>query len=94
MSKYTDYKVTTWIRAKFNEEVDLQNIIKDIEQGAIPPAFDNKHDIEYENLTETEEFLPIEENDNQPTIEVYEDVKDTENWQECIWDNVNKFKTV
>lgn len=83
MQKYIDYKVTTWIRAKFNEEVDLHEVIKSIENGAAPPAFNNEYDIEYENLTETEKFITPEENDGQSTIEVYEG----EQFQECIWDN-------
>lgn len=87
MSKYIDYKVETWIRVKFNEDVDIQEVIDKLKKGTLPPNFGNEYDVEYENLTETEEFINPIENDGQSTIEVYEDVKDTENWQECIWDN-------
>ena len=87
MSKYIDYKVETWIRVKFNEDINLQEVIDKLEKGTLPPDFGNEYDVEYENLTETEEFISPIENDGQSTIEVYEDVKDTENWQECIWDN-------
>lgn len=33
MSKYLDYKVTTWVRVKFSDDVNLQQVIKDIEEG-------------------------------------------------------------
>jgi hypothetical protein len=93
MSKYIDVKYTVWGRYKFDDDTDLLPIIKKLEEDSHPQSIcDFEGYQEYESMTETEEFIPIEENDNQPTIEVYENVKDTQNWQECIWDNVNKFK--
>lgn len=83
MTKYIDYKVETWIRVKFNEDIDLQEIIQKLESGALPPNFGNEYDVEYENLTETEEFINPIENGGQSTIEVY----GGDNFQECIWDN-------
>ena len=83
MKKYIDYKVETWMRAEFNEEVDLQEVIQKIENGLIPPDFGNEYDIFYNQLTETEEFITPEENDNQSTIEVYEGME----FQECVWEN-------
>ncbi len=83
MSKYIDYKVETWIRVRFNEDINLQEVIDKLEKGTLPPDFGNEYDVEYENLTETEEFIRPIENDGQSTIEVYEG----DNFQECIWDN-------
>lgn len=83
MSKYIDYKVETWIRVKFNEDINLQEIIDKLEKGTLPPDFGNEYDVEYENLTETEEFIRPIENDGQSTIEVY----DGNDFQELMWDN-------
>lgn len=83
MSKYIDYKVETWIRVKFNEDINLQEIINKLEKGTLPPDFGNEYDVEYENLTETEEFIRPIENDGQSTIEVY----NGNDFQELIWDN-------
>lgn len=83
MSKYIDYKVETWIRVKFNEDINLQEIIDKLEKGTLPPDFGNEYDVEYENLTETEEFIKPIENDGQSTIEVY----DGNDFQELMWDN-------
>ena len=88
MSKYLDYKVTTWVRVKFSDDVNLQQVIKDIEEGELPPNFLIDDDLDFENLLETEEFIESVKNNGQPTIEIYEG----DNFQECIWDNVNKFK--
>ena len=32
MSKYIDYKVETWIRVRFNENINLQEIINKFDQ--------------------------------------------------------------
>lgn len=83
MSKYIDYKVETWIRVRFNEDINLQEVIDKLEKGTLPPDFGNEYDVEYENLTETEEFIRPIENNGQSTIEVY----DGNDFQELMWDN-------
>ena len=94
MRKYLDYKHTSWSRLYFKEDTDMSKIIDKLEQGYLPSELCNDPDLgfdEFEQLGDTEEYITPEENDNQPTIEIYENVKNTEFWQECIWDNVNKF---
>lgn len=93
MSKYIDVKYTVWGRYKFDDETDLLPIIKHLEIEQYPEDLANFEGYqEYESMTETEEYIPPLLNGNLATIEVYDNVKDTEDWQECIWDNVNKFK--
>lgn len=46
MSKYIDYKVETWIRVKFNEDINLQEVIDKLEKGTLPPDFGNEYDVE------------------------------------------------
>lgn len=95
MRKYLDYKHTLWSRLYFKEDTDMSKIIDKLEQGYLPFELCDDSDLgfdEFEQLGDTEEYITPSENDNQPTIEIYENVKDTEFWQECIWDNVNKFK--
>jgi hypothetical protein len=88
MSKYIDVKYTVWGRFSFDDSTDLKPIIEHLEKEQYPEELEKFEGyLGYESMIETEEFIPIEENDNQPTIEVYENVKDTQNWQECIWDN-------
>lgn len=82
-NKFVDFKVTVWCRAHFQDETDM-NKIKEMLQ-----VDDDSNTItdealgfyEWETLYETEEKLPVEENDGQRTIEVY----DGEN--HCIWGN-------
>ena len=85
MSKYIDVKYTVWGRYHLDEDTDLQPIIKMLEETEnIDSICDLDGFIEYESMVETEEFIIVKENNNQPTIEVY----DGENFQDCIWDNV------
>lgn len=70
-------------------------IIDKLEQGYLPAELCDDPELgfdEFEQIDDTEEYITPSKNDNQPTIEIYQNVKDTENWQECIWDNVNKDK--
>lgn len=95
MRKYVDYKYTTWGRLYFKEDADMSKIIDKLEQGYLPSELCDEPKLgfdEFEQIEDTEEYITPQENDNQPTIEVYTQLKGTENWQECIWDNVNKFK--
>ena len=93
MSKYIDVKCTVWGRYKFDDDTDLLPIIKKLEEEGHPDVIcDFEGYQEYESMIETEEFITPSENGGYSTIEVYQNVNETENWQECIWDNVNKFK--
>ena len=96
MTKYIDYKYTTWGRLYFKEDTDMQMIINKLDkEGYIPSELCNYPELgfdEFKEIENTEEYITPEENDNQPTIEVYQRLDNTDNWQECIWDNVNKNK--
>lgn len=95
MRKYIDYKIFSWNRLYFKEGTDMFKIIDKLEQGYLPAELCDDPELgfdEFEQIDDTEEYIAPSENDNQPTIEIYQNVKGTENWQECIWDNVNKDK--
>lgn len=95
MRNYLDYKHTNWSRLYFKKGTDMSKIIDKLEQGYLPSELCDDPELgfdEFKQIDDTEEYITPSENDNQPTIEIYENVKDTEHWQECIWDNVNKFK--
>lgn len=95
MKKYVDYKYTSWGRIYFKEDADISKIIDRLEKGYLPSELCDDPKLgfdEFEQIDDTEEYITPKENDNQPTIEVYQNVKETENWQECVWDNVNKHK--
>lgn len=95
MRKYLDYKFESWGRMYFKEDTDMSKIIEKLEQGYLPSELCDDPDLgfdEFEQISDTEEYITPQENGNQPTIEVYQNIKDIENWQECIWDNVNKDK--
>lgn len=94
MKKYLDYKHTSWSRLYFKENTDMSKIIDKLEQGYLPSELCDDPDLgfdEFEQIDDTEEYITPEENDNQPTIEIYQNGKEPGNFQECIWDNVNKF---
>lgn len=94
MKKHIDVKITTWGRYYFDDHADLKSFAEDFEKGYLPsevcPDY-NRGFIEYETMFDTEEWITPQENDNQPTIEIYES-NEKNTFEECIWDNVNKFK--
>ena len=95
MRNYLDYKHSAWSRLYFKEGTDISKIIEKLEQGYLPSELCDDPELgfdEFEQIDDTEEYITPSENYNQPTIEIYQNVKDTESWQECIWDNVNKDK--
>jgi len=91
--KYLDYKKTIWNRAHFKDDTDMSKVIEVLNNGSLEDIFDEDLGFtENELLYNTSENITPNENYGQPTIEVYNQLEGTENWQECIWDNVNKFK--
>jgi hypothetical protein len=68
---YIDYKVTSWVRVYIdNSQIDeAQEMIK---HGSLPgDLIEELEPNEIENILEVEEYLPIEENGGQSTIELY-----------------------
>lgn len=85
-----DYKVETWIRIELNDSV-TEHDIREILDSPIKSHSEILDDLceldkySVEEITETAMWLPAEENDGWPTLEVLVD-KDRK-----IWDNVNKY---
>ena len=75
MSKYIDVKVTIWGRLHFKDDTDLNKLIELLKQGnTTNDLCDEKLGFsEYEILYETEEELSLEENNGNPTIEVFDE---------------------
>jgi len=75
MNPYCDYKCTIWRRIYFDEK-DIQLVKESIDSLVdVNDIFyygDNEIAITSEDIFETEEFMPIEENDMQSTIELYD----------------------
>ena len=85
---YVDYKATIWGRLYFEEDTDMQKIIKKLEEGFLPSELCDDESLKFshfEYLFDTEEYITPKENNNEPTIEVYENSNN-----ECIWNNKNK----
>ena len=79
-NNYVDYKVEIWCRAFFTDIADMQKVTE-IAKENLESIFDEDLGfIENISLPETEYYLSPEENDNQSTIEVYEEDKE-------IWNN-------
>ena len=71
-NNYVDYKVEIWRRALFTEDTDMKKI-SEIAKESIEEIFDEDIGfIEDTFLYETEYHIPIDGNDGQPTIEVYQ----------------------
>lgn len=88
-----DFKISTWERAEIPEEFEEQ-ILKATKEGKITSINDlddlldeidkNKTDfIKWEVLPEVEEYLNIEDNGGQATIEITDDALG----RNTIWDN-------
>ena len=89
MKKYLDYKYTCWGRMYFDENADISKIIDKLEQGYLPSELADDPDLKFdyfEQLIDTEEYITPWQNNEQPTIEIYEGSE----FQELVWDNVNK----
>lgn len=73
MSVYVDYKVTIWRRAHFRDDTNIEELQKQLEDFK-----DNIFDeylgfTEDEFLFETEEDMPVSENEGYATIELHEE---------------------
>ena len=72
MSVYVDYKVIIWRRAHFRDDTNIEELQKQLEDFK-----DNIFDeylgfTEDEFLFETEEDMPVSENEGYATIELHE----------------------
>lgn len=82
---YVDYKITTWRRVHFEDNVNSEKIIEIIKEKGIDDIFDEDLGFtEQENLFEVEAEMTLEENNGFPTIEVY---AQGELVDELIWSN-------
>ena len=73
---------------KFNSEITKEEIIKRLEAGDLPLDIGATEDVhvQYENLVETEDYVSLEENDGQATIEVME-YTPGKSGLVTVWDN-------
>ena len=84
MSTQVDYKCTVWGRLEFDDSVNTQDIIDKLEQGYLPAELCDVADLKFQSfcfINDTEEFLSVNENDGQSTIEVLDANGKT------VWDN-------
>ena len=80
------YKATCWVFMKFNSEITKEELIERLEAGELPLDIGNTEDFESENLFESEEYITLEENDGQATIEVMDYIPGKPGLV-AIWDN-------
>ena len=84
MNNYIDVKVTVWNRLHFADASNMAGLADIISENGLDDAIDDKLGfLESETLCETEQQLSPEQNEQQPTIEVYAN-------KEIIWDNTKK----
>lgn len=84
MNNYIDVKVTVWNRLHFTDESNMTGLADIIMENGLDEVIDDKLGfLESETLYDTEEKLSPEQNDQQPTIEVYAN-------KEIVWDNTKK----
>lgn len=83
MSKFVDYKCTVWGRLHFNDEANMEAVIEKLKEGYTPAELCDYPELQFEFfnfIDDTEEFLSVEENDFNSTIEVWVD-------ENVIWEN-------
>jgi hypothetical protein len=73
--KHVDYKAIVWMRLHLTDEADLDQIKHLLENTQDPDTIiDPELGFDwFEVILETEEFVPVEDNDGQSTIELYQD---------------------
>jgi len=90
MSKYIDTKVTIWGRIHLKDDADMNKLIEILKKNnSINSICDESLGFsEYEILYDTEEEITPEENNGDPTIEVFDDAISS---VEPLWTNqINK----
>ena len=81
MKNYVDIKITVWQRLHFAEEAYMKGIADIIKEDGLDEVIDEKIGfVQSETLFDTKARLEPSNNDNEATIEVYEDGKE-------IWNN-------
>lgn len=79
--KYVDIKVTIWNRLIFDDDTDMKEIAEIIRSQGVLFVCDKSFGYrESWPLFETEEFISLDQNFGQPTIEAYEN-------EELVWEN-------
>jgi len=76
MGKYLDYKVETWNRIHFKDDVDINKVIRELNSGIIPNDLcDDEFGFDYHenNIQNQDKFITSDENDGQSTIELYDE---------------------
>ena len=69
-----DVKITVWVRQSFEIEAEnKEDALKNVERFKTEDVTSEIGDVELETLWDTEELMFPEENDNQCTIELYDD---------------------
>lgn len=76
---YVDVKVTAWERLYFDDKASVDEVIKEAKSG-IDYLFDSDKFLSSELLYDSIEYINIEENDNQSTIEIF-------NNNSSVWNN-------
>ena len=79
------YKCTTWNKIIISDEYPKELILEKCKEGLNPIdiGFDEFEGSEWENITETEEYLYPEDNEGCSTMELLDENGNT------IWDNSN-----
>ena len=82
---FVDVKVTIWQRLHFKENADMDRVVEILKAtGDTDFIADDDLGFRYmQTLDETEDSMTVEENDGNPTVEVYRDGND-------LWNNAQK----
>ena len=85
---YIDMKKTLWERVFVpdDQEEVAMTLVKTLTSELLNAKLTNEYVWKWENLVNTDEFISTKENDNQSTIEVYNDGEKNE--MILIWDNM------
>ena len=84
-NKYVDIKITGWERLHFRDDADMQKVIESIKKDGLECIYEEELGYStVESLAETNDYMTVEENDGEPTIEVYDGSVNE------IWNNSKK----
>lgn len=77
------YKVTTWNRIVFPDDVTKEEVIAILEKGDVGDLWHELTGLEHNTIEEVEELITVEENDGEATVELFAQRFD----DVPIWDN-------
>lgn len=83
------YKTSMWVSISLPDDVSREEILNRLKNGESHNNIANDYDCEYIDMYETQDYISLQENNGNPTVELMDSVPGTIGLT-SIWDNSNR----